>query len=123
MTGFPTSLIDELLFKNYSGIWVVPGSPYKDVDKTLWAIRYARTHNIPCFGTCGGFQHMIIEYSRNLLNFKDAQHAEYDPYASTLFISQLTCSLAGREMSLQFVPGSQVATILWIAFCCRELLL
>jgi CTP synthase (UTP-ammonia lyase) len=54
---------------------------------------------------------MIIEYARNVLGFKDAQHAEYDPFASELFISQLACSLAGRELSLRFVPESQVATI------------
>ncbi|MGZ4953731.1 MAG: glutamine amidotransferase-related protein [Methylobacter sp.] len=74
-------------------------------------MRYARENNIPCFGTCGGFQHMMIEYARNALGFKDAQHAEYDPYASNLFISQLACSLAGRKMQLNFVPGSRVAAI------------
>ncbi|MFZ2405604.1 MAG: CTP synthase [Methylobacter sp.] len=99
------------LFEQYSGLWIAPGSPYKNMELTLWAIRYARENKIPCFGTCGGFQHMVIEYARNVLGFKDAQHAEYDPYASSLFISQLDCSLAGREMQLNFVPGSQVASI------------
>src|SRR2546430_5445771 len=81
------------------------------MDKTLWAIRYARENRVPCLGTCGGFQHIIIEYARNVLGFKDAQHAEYDPYASNLFISQLACSLLGREMELLFSPGSQVAAV------------
>ena len=54
---------------------------------------------------------MILEYGRNVLGFKDAQHAEYDPYASELFISELTCSLAGREMNLNFVEGSKVSQI------------
>lgn len=106
-----TEDISPTLFEQYSGIWVAPGSPYKSMELTLWAIRYARENKIPCFGTCGGFQHMVIEYARNVLGFKGAQHAEYDPYASSLFISQLACSLAGREMQLNFVPGSQVATI------------
>jgi CTP synthase (UTP-ammonia lyase) len=106
-----TEHIDQQLFRRYSGIWVAPGSPYKSMEKTLQAIRYARENNIPCFGTCGGFQHIIIEYARNVLGFQDAQHAEYDPYASKLFISRLTCSLAGREMQLNFTPGSQVAAI------------
>lgn len=106
-----TEDIDPKLFERYSGIWVAPGSPYKNMEKTLWAIRYARENKIPCFGTCGGFQHMVIEYARNVLGFKNAQHAEYDPSASSLFISQLACSLAGREMQLNFVPGSQVAAI------------
>lgn len=103
--------IDQTLFERYAGIWVVPGSPYRNLDKTLAAIRYARENGIPCFGTCGGFQHMILEYARNVLGFKDAQHAEYDPYASNLFISELACSLVGRQLPLTFEPGSRVADI------------
>lgn len=106
-----TDNIDHTLFERYAGIWVAPGSPYRNMEKTLSAIHYARENNVPCFGTCGGFQHMVIEYARNVLGFKDAQHAEYDPYASNLFISRLTCSLAGREMQLNFEPGSRVAAI------------
>jgi len=106
-----TANIKPSLFESYAGIWIAPGSPYKNMVNTLQAIRYAREHNIPCFGTCGGFQHMIIEYAHNVLDFKDAQHAEYDPYASQLLISELICSLAGREMQLNFTPGSRVANI------------
>ncbi len=106
-----TEEIDGNLFERFSGIWVAPGSPYKNMDKTLWAIRHARENSVACFGTCGGFQHLVIEYARNVLGFKDARHAEYDPYASNLFISQLACSLAGREMELTFSPGSRVAAI------------
>jgi CTP synthase (UTP-ammonia lyase) len=106
-----TDDIAHSLFERFSGIWVAPGAPYRNMDKTLWAIRYAREHQVPCFGTCGGFQHMVLEYARNVLGFRDAHHAEYDPYASDLFISELVCSLAGREMQLSFVQGSQVAAI------------
>jgi len=106
-----TEEIDKTLFERFSGIWVAPGSPYKNMDRALWAIRYARENGVACFGTCGGFQHMIIEYARNSLGFKDAGHAEYDPYASNLFITQLGCSLAGREMELTFSSGSRVAEI------------
>jgi CTP synthase (UTP-ammonia lyase) len=106
-----TQDITPSLFSNFSSIWVAPGSPYKNIDKTLWAIQHAREQHIPCFGTCGGFQHIVLEYARNVLNFKDAQHAEYDPYASDLFVSELACSLAGREMKLDFVEGSRVAQI------------
>lgn len=106
-----TEAIDDSLFEHFSGIWVAPGSPYKDMNKTLWAIRHARENGVPCFGTCGGFQHIVLEYARNVLGFPDAQHAEYDPYASRLFISRLACSLVGREMELRFEPHSQVARI------------
>ena len=54
---------------------------------------------------------MVIEYARNVLGVKDAEHAEYDPYSSNLFISKLDCSLAGRALELQLVSGSRVAKI------------
>jgi len=97
--------------KQFSGFWIAPGSPYKSMEGALRVIQYARELNIPCLGTCGGFQHMVIEYARNVLGYKDATHAEYDPYASNLFISSLACSLAGCEMELEFAEGSSVAKI------------
>jgi len=106
-----TAAIDERLFERFDALWIAPGSPYKDLERTLWAIRLAREAGVPCFGTCGGFQHMVLEYARNVLGFRDAQHAEYDPYASRLFVTQLACSLVGREMPLMFAPGSRVASI------------
>jgi CTP synthase (UTP-ammonia lyase) len=106
-----TDRIEPALFDAHHGVWIAPGSPYKDMALTLGAIRHARERGVPCFGTCGGMQHIIIEYARNVLGVRDAQHAEYDPDASDLFVSELACSLAGREMPLRLVPGSQVAEI------------
>ena len=106
-----TGAIEVRSLRTFSGIWLAPGSPYQDMGKTLEAIRYARENGVPCLGTCGGMQHLILEYARNVLGYKDAQHAEYDPYASDLFMSHLECSLRGREMCLQLVPGSLVARI------------
>jgi CTP synthase (UTP-ammonia lyase) len=106
-----TAGIGPDLFERFSAIWVAPGSPFKDLDKTLWAIRHARKNRVPCLGTCGGFQHMVLEYARNGLGFRDAHHAEYDPDASTLFITELECALAGRVMRLKFEAGSRVAAI------------
>jgi CTP synthase (UTP-ammonia lyase) len=39
----------------------------------------------------------------------DAQHVEYDPYASRLFVTPLSCSLAGTTMAVQLAPGSRAA--------------
>ena len=39
----------------------------------------------------------------------DAQHAEYDPYASTLFITPLSCSLAGENMTVHLREGTRAA--------------
>ncbi|HTU26154.1 MAG TPA: hypothetical protein VMF30_12185 [Pirellulales bacterium] len=109
-TWVSTAHVDEPLLRRCRGLWVAPGSPYKDLERTLRAIRFAREHFIPCLGTCGGFQHMILEYARNVLGYRDARHAEYDPYGSNLFVTLLACSLAGREMELRFVADSLVAS-------------
>lgn len=90
-------------------LWCAPGSPYRSLDGALRAVRFARERDLPLLGTCGGFQHIVIEYARNALDFADAQHAEYDPYASNLFISELSCSLAGRTMAVELVAGSRAA--------------
>jgi CTP synthase (UTP-ammonia lyase) len=91
------------------GLWIAPASPYKSMDGALSAIRLARERGIPLLGTCGGFQHLVLEYARNVLGFADAQHEESDPCASRLFISRLDCSLVGRSMTIALEPGSRVA--------------
>jgi CTP synthase (UTP-ammonia lyase) len=93
------------------GVLVAPGSPYNNMNGVLAAIRLAREAVIPLLATCGGFQHVILEYARNVLGFNDDQHAEYDPYASRLIISKLTCSLVGRSLPITLVPGSATARI------------
>lgn len=95
--------------RNRSGIWIAPGSPYKSMAGALAAIRLARDEQVPLLATCGGFQHVILEYARNVLGFEDAQHAEYDPYASRLVVSKLTCSLVGRALAISLRPESRVA--------------
>ena len=101
--------IDEQKLQSCTGLWVAPGSPYKNMKQTLAAIQYVRENQVPCLGTCGGFQHMILEYARHVLNFEDAEHAEYDPYSSNIFVTRLECSLVGKEMEIILQPDSQVA--------------
>jgi len=90
----------------YDALWCAPGSPYRSLEGALRAIRLAREFDWPLLGTCGGFQHIVLEYARNVLGIHGAQHAEYDPYASELFISELSCSLAGQTMSIQLAADS-----------------
>ena len=95
----------------YDGIWVAPGSPYKSMQGALNAIRFGRETDMPLLATCGGCQHVVIEYARNVLDFRDAEHAEYDPYASNLFVTPLSCSLVGQTMEVRFDPASRIAAI------------
>ena len=62
-----------------SGLWVIPGTPYKNDDIVYQAIRYARENDQPFLGSCGGFQYAVIEYSRHVAGIADATHAETNP--------------------------------------------
>jgi CTP synthase (UTP-ammonia lyase) len=111
LTWLPTDKIaeDETLPRGLDGLLVAPGSPYASMDGALSAIRVARTADIPLLGTCGGFQHVVLEFARNVVGVGDAGHAEYDPEAPTLFITPLSCSLAGQQMTVELRPGSRAA--------------
>jgi CTP synthase (UTP-ammonia lyase) len=74
----------------FDGIWCVPASPYYSMEGALLAIRHARETAIPFLGTCGGFQHAVIEYARNVLGWADAEHAETAPDAARAFIRRLS---------------------------------
>jgi CTP synthase (UTP-ammonia lyase) len=96
-------------YGKFQGLFCSPGSPYKSLDRALIGIRYAREHRVPFIGTCGGFQHLTIEYARNVMGLRDAAHAESDPYASCLFATPLSCSLVGKTMEVAVKPGSKAA--------------
>lgn len=95
----------------YAGMWCVPGSPYRHMDGALAAIRFARETNRPFLGTCGGFQHALIEYSRNVAGLADADHAETNARATNLVVTPLACSLVGQHEDITFTPGSQLHRI------------
>ena len=105
----PTASLDTdpaTTLEAFDGLWCAPGSPYASLAGALNGVRFARETGRPFLGTCGGFQHAVLEYARNVLGIADADHAEYDPYASNLFVSRLACSLKGRTMSVRIREGS-----------------
>jgi CTP synthase (UTP-ammonia lyase) len=104
-TDYISENLNEIV-DTYNGFWIAPGSPYKSMTGALEIIKYARLNNIPTLGTCGGFQHMVIEFAKNVLNIKDAEHAEYDPYSSKLVVNPLSCSLAGQTLEIQLTDKS-----------------
>ena len=99
----------ELL--DYQGIWCVPGSPYKSMTGVLRAITFAREVQIPFLGTCGGFQHVLIEYARNVLQLPESDHLESNPQASIPLITPLTCSLVGIKGTIFLKQGSRIQKI------------
>lgn len=99
VSWLPTETLTEesLAHQKYEGFWIAPGSPYKNDENVYNLITWARKHDFPLLGTCGGFQYMVIEYARNVLGISAAQHEESDPHAEQLLISKLACSLKGKQ--------------------------
>jgi CTP synthase (UTP-ammonia lyase) len=117
-TGVPAELewlstedAGDAALDGFAGFWIAPGSPYRSMAGALRVIRYAREHDRPLLGTCGGFQHVVLEYARSVLGITDAAHAEYDPYASSLFVTPLSCSLRGQTMTMTVRPGTRAAAL------------
>jgi CTP synthase (UTP-ammonia lyase) len=96
-------------FGQFQGLLCSPGSPYRSLEGAREGIQSARENNVPFIGTCGGFQHLIVEYARNVMGFTGASHAESHPDASCLFITPLSCSLRGKTMEVAIRPGSKAA--------------
>ena len=92
----------------YDAIWLVPASPYKNAAAAFIAARYARENSVPFLGTCGGFQHALIEYARNVLGWQDAAHAETDT-AGRMVIAPLTCSLVEVADTIELRANTLIA--------------
>jgi CTP synthase (UTP-ammonia lyase) len=92
----------------FDGLWCVPASPYRSMEGALRAIRFARESGRPFIGTCGGFQHAVIELARNVLGWADAEHAETAPDAHRPVITLLECALVEASDTVRLVPGSRL---------------
>lgn len=99
------------LLPAYDALWCVPASPYASMEGALSAIRFARERGIPFLGTCGGSQHVIIEYARNVLGLAEADHAETNPSTPLPLIASLVCSLIEVQDTIYLKPGSRIAAI------------
>lgn len=97
--------------EEFDAIWLVPGSPYRHMEGALSAVKFARTTGRPFLGTCGGFQHALIEFARDVCDLLAADHEELNPEAKTKIITPLACSLAGQSAEVIFTPGSYLESI------------
>lgn len=91
---------DDSDLKQFSGIWCVPASPYRNTDGALWGIQFARTRGMPFLGTCGGYQHALLEYARHVLGLKEADHAEINAQATLPLLSRMQCTLVEKSQKV-----------------------
>ncbi|BBC32076.1 CTP synthase [Streptomyces graminofaciens] len=102
---------DPAAVRGFDAVWVLPGSPYRSEAGVLAAIRTAREEGIPFLGTCGGFQHALLEYARHVCGLAQVAHAENDPDAEDFLIEPLACSLVGHEAAVVIEPGSLAQSV------------
>ena len=114
VSWFDTDTLDgraSTALADCDGIWCVPASPYRSEAGALSGIRYAREARRPFLGTCGGFQHALLEYARNVMGVRRAAHSETDPNAVEQVITPLACELVEQSGAVVFVPGSRLAAV------------
>ena len=93
------------------GLWVLPGTPYRDDAAVDAAIGWALDSGTPLLGTCGGFQYAAIALARRLAGMPGATHAELEPESAEAVVAGLACSLVGERREVTCVPGTRLAEI------------
>ncbi len=68
----------DKVFKNTKGIIVPGGFGNRGTQGMIYAIEYARVHNIPYLGICLGMQLAVIEFARNVCGIEDASSTEFN---------------------------------------------
>lgn len=101
----------EECVKEFDALWGVPASPYESMDGALAAIRYARETRLPFLGTCGGYQHAVLEYARNVLGYREADNAEVNPQATMPLITPLSCALVEESGAITLTADSYIQTL------------
>ncbi len=97
--------------EGFDGVWCVPASPYANTAGALAAIRFARERGVPFLGTCGGFQHALLDYAEAAWGVRAPAHAELDPDAADPVIAPLTCRLVEQTGDIRVEPGSRLHAI------------
>jgi CTP synthase len=64
------------------GILVAPGFGGRGIEGKIETVRYARENNVPFFGICLGMQMAVIEFSRNVKGWKDANSTEMNEHTA-----------------------------------------
>jgi CTP synthase (UTP-ammonia lyase) len=95
----------------YDGVWLLPGTPYRDDEAAYAAIGHCLDTGTAFLGTCGGFQYAAVALARARLGLAGAGHAESDPDAGQHVIVALQCALYGERRTVTPVPGTRLASI------------
>ncbi|AEU09264.1 CTP synthase [Blattabacterium sp. (Cryptocercus punctulatus) str. Cpu] len=110
----------EEYFNEISGILIAPGFGIRGIEGKILATKYAREKKIPFLGICLGMQIAVIEFARNVLEIRNAESNETNPYAPYPVISlmkeQKNITKKGGTMRLgnwkcSLIKGSKIFSI------------
>ncbi|MCI8357126.1 MAG: hypothetical protein HFI51_03105 [Lachnospiraceae bacterium] len=63
---------------------------------------------MPALGTCAGFQHMVIEFARNVLGLYSADSEENDTECADAVIAKLLCTLMNKKEQLEISDSNSI---------------
>ena len=115
----------EDLLAAAKGIVVPGGFGPRGIEGMVQTVSYARENGVPYLGLCLGMQVMVVEYTRNLLGFQDANSTEFNRDTRhpviDLMPEQMQLKDMGGTMRLgrypcRLVPGTRAAR----AYDCSE---
>src|SRR5690554_542144 len=69
----------EAILGDSDGILVPGGFGDRGIEGKIRTIEFARVKKTPYFGICLGMQCAVVEFARNVIEFKDAHSSEFNP--------------------------------------------
>ncbi len=110
----------ESELETFDGLFMTPGTPYASLPGALRALRFARERGWPLLATCGGFQHLLLEFAIDAAGIADGQHGDYGVTGGTQVIVRVACGVPDRvagapalsgRIRVTLLPPSQVSDI------------
>jgi CTP synthase (UTP-ammonia lyase) len=89
----------------FDGLFMTPGTPYASLAGALRALRFARERGWPLLATCGGFQHLLLEFAINAAGIADGQHGDYGVTGGTPVIVRVECPVPDRAPGAPALSG------------------
>jgi CTP synthase (UTP-ammonia lyase) len=95
----------------FDGLVMTPGTPYESLAGSLRALRFARERGWPLLATCGGFQHLLLEFAINAAGIADGQHGDYGVTGGTPVIVRVACPVPNRAPGAAALSGRVRLTV------------
>lgn len=107
--------------RSANGVVIPGGFGNRGWEGKLRAAQYCREHGKPVLGICLGFQAMVVEYARNVMNLANANSTEFEaktPHPVVFFMPEIDPTTMGGTMRLgarttQFVHSGSIIQSLY----------